>query len=205
MTKKIFRDVFVPVLLIASIFLTAAAPMTLQISSSSSHSGSDLVRLTVVNKTTKSIYLKLQGPYFYYLSVDGGDSGLFTVKRGTYSSTIYACGASSTDTIDLTRQKTLIMPVCGGNARTAAKTSVQNIDLSTQLKIVTFSLTNKSDSRLLAIFTGAATYVFTVDKGETKDYTIVRGIYSVRYYACGSTRTLDFESYKGSKLNLKCP
>ncbi len=205
MKSKISWHMLVPLLLIASIFLTAAAPMALQISPASSQSGVDLVRLTIVNKTTKTLYLKLQGPYFYYLSVKGGESGLFTVKRGTYSSTVYACGVSSSDTIDLTRQKTLIMPICGGNARTAAKTSAQNIDLSTQIKVVTFSLTNNSNTRLLAIFTGAATYVFTLEKGESKDYTIARGIYSVHYYACGSSKTLDFESYKGSKLNLKCP
>lgn len=205
MKNKISWRLLVPLLLIASIFTIAAAPATLQVPLVSSYSGMDLVRLVVVNKTTKTLYLKLDGPYFYYLSVMGGESGLFTVKRGVYSSTVYACGASSSDTIDLTRQKTLIMPICGGNARTAAKTSAQNIDLSTQLKIVPFTLINNSTSRVLAIFTGASTYVFTLEKGESKDYTIARGEYTVRYYACGSSKTINFESYKGSKLNLKCP
>jgi hypothetical protein len=98
----------------------------------------------------------------------------------------------------------MIMPVCGGHAGQAA-TSPYVVDLSEIIKIVKVTVENDSETRLLAILTGPATYVFLIDEGDSKDYTIAKGDYSVQYYACGTVGYKDYYAYHGSKLSLSCP
>jgi hypothetical protein len=183
--------------LVVAFLLSAAAPAAVQ-------ARSELVRLTVVNRTSGKIFLSLKGPAFYYLSVGADESEVFTVKRGTYTSSITACGVTSTDSLDMTSQKKLIMPVCGGRAH-GAHGAATKVDLSEQIKIVPFTIINSSDTQLLAVLTGAGTYAFLLAKDEERDYTIAKGDYDVKIYACGAITTIEFSSYKNSKLDLRCP
>lgn len=183
--------------LVAVFLLSAAAPAPVQ-------ARSELVRLTVVNRSSGNVFLSLKGPALYYLSVKEGESEVFTVERGTYTSSITACGVTSTDSLEMTSQKKLIMPVCGGRAH-GAHGAATKVDLSEQIKIVPFTIINDSDTQLLAVLTGAATYVFLLDRDEERDYTIAKGDYDVKIYACRAVTTIQFSSYKNSKLDLRCP
>ncbi len=190
--------------LIVTVLLTAAAPGPATISTPAVQARSELVRLTVVNRTESPIFLRLQGPAFYFLYVNGGESRVFTVKRGEYDSTFTACGVTTSETMDLTRQKKLIMPVCGGRAHAAQRTSTK-VDLSEQIRIVSATIVNEADTQVLAILTGAATYVFLLDREAERDVTIAKGDYDVKIYACRAVTTIEFSSYKNSKLALRCP
>lgn len=197
MKSRTPSKLLVMVALILALALSAALPGVVR-------AQSDLVRLTVENRTSGVMYLWLTGPGVYYLSIPAGETAVYTVERGEYNYRQHACGANTQSVVDLSTQQRLIMPVCGGRAVTAGK-APGKVDLSAELKIVDFSLTNDSNTRLLAIFTGASTYVFQLERDETKDYTIAKGEYKVQYFACGGVKTINFLSHKGSELSLDCP
>jgi len=188
--------------IIATLLLTAAAPLPAQFVSAANQ---DLIRLTIKNKNSSPVSMKLEGPGYYYFSVQAESTAVFTVERGAYTSTIYACGATTRDNdIDLSRQKTLVMPICGGNAGPTAQ-KVTKVDLSQFVKVVPVTLENDSNTNMIMILTGPSTYVFSFKKGESKDYTIVRGEYDLKYYACGTYKTRTWYVHKGSELTLECP
>ncbi|MEJ2302388.1 MAG: hypothetical protein P8Y14_12760, partial [Anaerolineales bacterium] len=192
--KKVWSLRTIVILSLVAVFLfSAAAPVQAR---------TELVRLTLVNRTSGNIYLSLKGPALYYLSVGAEESQVFTVKRGTYTSSITACGVTSTDSLDMTSQKKLIMPICGGRAH-GAHGAATKVDLSEQIKIVPFTIINSSDTQLLAVLTGAGTYAFLLARDEERDYTIAKGDYDVKIYACGAITTIEFSSYKNSKLDLR--
>ena len=183
--------------MVLALAISAAAP-------GAARAQTDLVRLTVENRTSSVMYLYLTGPNIYNLRIEAEETAIYTVERGEYNYRQYACGATTQSVLDLSTQQKLIMPVCGGRAVTEGN-APGTVDLSEELKIVSFSLTNDTNTNLLAIFTGASTYVFLLDPDETKDYTIAKGEYDIQYFACGGVKTVAFESYKGSKLKLACP
>ncbi len=188
--------------IIATLLLTAAAPLPAQFVSAANQ---DLVRLTIKNKNTSPVSIKLEGAGFYYFSVQAESTAEFTVERGSYTSTVYACGAVTTgNDIDLSRQKMLVMPICGGNAGPVAQ-KINKVDLSQFVKVVPVTLENDSNTSMIMILTGPSTYVFSFKKGESKDYTIVRGEYDLKYYACGTYATRKWHVQKGSELTLDCP
>ena len=188
--------------IIATLLLTAVAPPPAQ---SVSPGNQDLVRLTIKTKNTSPVSMKLEGPGYYYFTVQAESSAEFTVERGEYTATIYACGATTRDNdIDLSRQKTLVMPICGGNAGPVAQ-KVNKVDLSQYIKVVPVTLENDSNTSMIMILTGPSTYVFSFKKGESKDFTIVRGEYDLKYYACGTYKTRTWYVHKGSELSLECP
>ncbi len=102
--------------LILALALSAAVPGTVQ-------AQSDLVRLTVENKTSSIMYMWLTGPGIYYLRIPAGETAVYTVERGEYNYKQYACGATTQSIVDLSTQQKLIMPICGGRAVTAGKIS----------------------------------------------------------------------------------
>ncbi len=186
--------------LVASFLLSAYAP----ISGDSTVSAKDLVRLVVRNKYEKPLSLRLQAPgAYYYVQVEGESTATYTVLRGEYDYTLWGCGATSSGTMDLTKNRTLIMPICGGGVTNVPQNG-KKLDLSTLIKIVPVTVENTLDTRLMVILTGASTYVFMIDKGDKNDYTIARGSYTVKYWACGAYVTRDFEANKNSSLVLTC-
>lgn len=162
------------------------------------------VGLTIENRSSGYIYLWLQGPSFYYLVVKPGETKVFTIVRGEYFQTVRACGDTASSIVDLSKQTRMIMPLCGANAKQSAL-SPYVVDLSTIIKIVKVTVKNESDTRLLAILTGPSTYVFSLNKGESRDYTIAKGDYTVQYFACGWYGYKNFYAYHGSSLELSCP
>ena len=80
----------------------------------------------------------------------------------------------------------------------------KKLDLSSLIKIVPVTIENTFDTHVYVIFTGASTYVFSIDKGKKNDYTIARGTYTVKYWACGAYVTRPFEADKNSSLVLTC-
>jgi hypothetical protein len=200
--KVIYIVLFVGILM--GIFSTAAVPVPSRSSSFAIAEKSELVALTVENRSSGIMYLWLDGVAFYYLTIGPGETKLFTVERGEYYQKVRACGDTAESIVDITKRTRMIMPVCGGHASQAA-TSPYVVDISEIIKIVKVTVENESDTRLLAILTGPSTYVFLIDEGESKDYTIAKGEYSVQYFACGRVGYEDYSAYHGSKLSLSCP
>lgn len=189
--------------ILAILVVSAAMPLPPSYLKAPAAAPSDVVRLTVINKSSGPIYMWLNGPTFYYFVVGADDEAAYTIERGVYAQSVLACGDYATQTVDLTKQTTMIMPVCGGNANAAAAGGA--MDLSKLIKIVRVTVQNDASTQLLAILTGPATYVFLLDVDESNVYTIARGDYTVQYWACGRYAVKDWSAYSGSQLKLSCP
>jgi hypothetical protein len=190
----------------AVLLLTAAAPFPVRATGTTLLATSDLVRLTVDNRTEGTLSIILLGDdTVYRLIVGPGDIGMYTVQRGTYEKWVTACGTTvKEEDFEITRHTRMIMPICGANANQAER-SGSAIDLSDLIKIVPITIENNSNTNMLAILVGPATYVFSLKKDAENDYTVARGTYSVKYYACGRSATRSFHADKNKVLELKCP
>ncbi len=201
--KRSLRGLILANILIL-VLMSAAVPLPNSVSLASTSEKSDLVALKVENDSTSYAYLWLDGPSFYYLVVKPGETKTFTVMRGEYSKDVSYCGARDSSIIDITKHTKLIMPVCGANTRQLSS-SPHIVNITNTIKIVKVTVTNDSESRVLAILTGPSTYVFSLDKDVSKDYTIAKGDYEVQYYACGKYGVREFSAYHNGVLKLKCP
>jgi len=201
--KRSLRGVIMANILIL-VLMSAAVPLPNSVSLASTSEKSDLVALKVENDSTSYAYLWLDGPSFYYLVVKPGETKTFTVMRGEYFKDVSYCGARDSSIIDITKQTRLIMPVCGANTRQLSS-SPHIVNITNTIKIVKVTVTNDSESRVLAILTGPSTYVFSLDKDVSKDYTIAKGDYEVQYFACGRYGVREFSAYHNGVLKLKCP
>jgi len=187
------------------ILLTAAAPFPGRGVSFATTDPVDLVRLTVENRTTGYMYMWLKGPQFYYLVIKPESTSVFTIEPGSYFQTVRACGDTASKSINITTHTRQIMPVCGANAKNATETGSAVYDLSNLIKIVRVTIDNESDTNLVAILTGPATYVFTVYENDANVYTIAKGKYQVQYWACGDHATRTWTAYSEARLKLECP
>ena len=201
--KRSLRGLIMANILIL-VLMSAAVPLPNSVSLASTSEKSDLVALKVENDSTSYAYLWLDGPSFYYLVVKPGETKTFTVMRGEYFKDVSYCGARDSSIIDITKQTRLIMPVCGANTRQLSS-SPHIVNITNTIKIVKVTVTNDSESRVLAILTGPSTYVFSLDKDVSKDYTIAKGDYEVQYFACGRYGVREFSAYYKSVLKIKCP
>lgn len=190
--------------LVILVLMSAAVPLPNSVNLALTSEKSDLVALKVENDSTSYAYLWLDGPAFYYLVVKPGETKTFTVRRGEYFKDVIYCGARDSSIIDLTKQTKLIMPVCGANTRQLSS-SPHVVNITNTIKIVKVTVTNDSESRVLAILTGPSTYVFSLDKDVSKDYTIAKGDYKVQYFACGKYGVREFSAFYNSVLKLRCP
>ena len=204
MEKKKSMRIAILVNLLILILLSAAVPLPNYSSFAASNEKSDLVALKIQNDSTSTAYLWLDGPSFYYLVVKPGETKTYTVMRGEYFKDVSYCGARDSSIIDLSRHIRLVMPVCGANSR-QSPSSPHVVNITNTIKIVKVTLTNEADSKVLAILTGPSTYVFSLDKEVSKDYTIAKGDYEVQYFACGAYSVKEFSAYHKSVLKFKCP
>lgn len=186
------------------VVLTAAIPFPQSETLGSQTAKSDLVSLKIQNDSSGYVYLWLQGPTFYYFPVRPGETVTYTIQRGEYFQDLSYCGATDSSIVDLSRHTKMVMPVCGANTR-QSPASPHVLDVTNTLKIVKVSLTNEAESRVLAILTGPSTYVFSLDRDATKEYTIAKGDYKVQYFACGSYAEKEWSAYHNSVLKFKCP
>jgi hypothetical protein len=204
MDNKKTMHMLIVVNLIVLVLITAAVPLPRSSSVASSSENSDLVSLKIVNQSSGYVYLWLNGPSFYYLAVKPGETKTYTVMRGEYFKDVSYCGARDSSIIDLTKYTKLLMPMCGANTR-QSPSSPHVVNITNTIKIVKVTVKNEADSRVLAILTGPSTYVFSLDKEDSKDYTIAKGDYEVEYYACGKYGVREFSAFFNSVLKLKCP
>ncbi len=186
------------------VFLTAGVQLPTSSNVASVNEKSDFVALKVVNDSTSTAYLWLDGPAFYYFVIKPDETRTFTVERGEYDKEVSYCGARESSTIDLTKQTRLLLPVCGANALNPP-TSPHLVNITNTLKIVKVTLTNELDSNVFSIFTGPSTYVFTFGRDESKDYTIAKGDYKIQYWACGKYGIREFSAYHNRVMKFKCP
>lgn len=204
MDKK--KSVYLAILvnLIIIILITAAAPSPYSSKLATASENSDLVSLKIDNRSSGTVYLWLKGPAFYYFAVKPGESKTYTVMRGEYFKDIKYCGATDSSIIDLTKHTKLVMPVCGANS-SQPSSSPHLVNITDTIKIVKVTVKNDADSRVLAILTGPSTYVFLLNKGDSKDYTIAKGDYEVSYFACGGFGVKEFSALFSAVLKFKCP
>jgi hypothetical protein len=192
-----------------SIFLTAAVPAPVSVASGKSNAAyGDLARLTIDNRTDKTIWVKLTGDGFYYLTVPANTTDVFTPKRGDYSYTIFACGNYINGELDLNTNQRLVQPVCGGGPVTSALGANSHVvDLGQIAKIVKVTFINDTTGTIMFVMTGPSTHVFALSKDEEKDYTIERGLYDVTLYAygCGTVTQTTFLAKAGYEKTFKCP
>ena len=198
------KTLLILVNLLLLLLVTAAVPLPQSSSFTTNAEKSDLVALKVDNQSTSNAYLWLDGPSFYYLVVKPGESKTFTVMRGEYFKDVSYCGARDSSIIDLTKHTRLVMPVCGANSR-QTPSSPHVVNITNTIKIVKVTLKNEAESKVLAILTGPSTYVFSLDKEASKDYTITKGDYEVQYYACGKYGVREFSAFHNGVLKFKCP
>lgn len=204
MDKMKSKSISIVIGLVILIFLSAAIPLPSSAAITAVKEKSDLVALKIQNDSSSYAYIWLNGPTFYYFMVKPGETNTYTVMRGEYFKDVSYCGATDSSIIDLTRHTKLLMPVCGANTR-QSPSSPHVVDVTNTIKIVKVTLKNETESRVLAILTGPSTYVFSLDKDDTKDYTIAKGDYEVQYYACGAYSEKEWSVYHQGVLKFKCP
>ena len=87
----------------------------------------DLTYLTLVNKTDGNASIQLVGDNFYYLTVGPGTIKTFHVEKGDYISTNYACGGTSSGTVDLHARLRLTYVACNRVAPNFGEPSEEKI------------------------------------------------------------------------------
>jgi hypothetical protein len=159
-------------------------------------------RLTVINHSNGTLKIWMSGPAIYRISVPTGKTKTYAVNRGEYNYTASACGVTATGTLDMSINRRLVMPVCGGRS---AVRDVHTVDLGKTLKVVLIEVQNKSTGVATAVFKGPMVYMFTLKKNADNDYTMAKGDYKVTVYACGTTYKRNFTADKGKKFVVVCP
>lgn len=90
----------------------------------------DLVRLEITNRSDQPVAISLIGDTsVYYLTVSAESEKVFTVERGVYDHTTYACGLSATGSIDLSSQMKLVFTRCYGKAPNWGEPSHEKIHI----------------------------------------------------------------------------
>lgn len=184
--------------MLAVLLVSAALPMA------SAAAQVDQVRLRVDNRNSKQITIQLNGPAYYYLKVEGKEKETFAINRGVYKYIMTGCGMRTTGSLDLTVNKTLVMPVCGGSASNQTR-DPNRIDLGKVLKVVNIKVENLTEGYSMIILTGPSTYVFSLKTDVSKNYSVAKGEYDVKVYACGTSFTRKFVAEKDAKLKIRCP
>ena len=91
---------------------------------------SDLVGLTIKNKTDGVVWVSLRSSDLssvFWLEVPTGETMSYTVPRDVYSHTSVACGKTATGTVDITHLTTLVFTRCEGKPPNAGERSIEKI------------------------------------------------------------------------------
>ena len=113
-------------MLILALVLLAA----LAISVFSASAASDLVGLTIMNKTDGVVWVSLlssDGQSVFWLEVPAGETKSYTVPRAVYSHITVACGETATGSVDIRKLTTLIFTHCEGKPPNAGERSIEKI------------------------------------------------------------------------------
>ena len=106
--------------------------VALAVSVISASAASDLVGLTIKNKTDGVVWLSLLSPdnvYVYWLEVPAGETKSYTVPRAVYSHTTVVCGKTATGSVDIRKLTTLVFTHCEGKPPNAGERSIEKIHL----------------------------------------------------------------------------
>jgi hypothetical protein len=195
------RTILVIFIVLASVLLIAAVPVNQGLNQLDK---SALVRLTIENRTTDYVTLKLDGPAFYYLYVKPGETRIYTPMRGEYSYVLYSCGVFVNGTLDLSKQHKIVSPACGTKGGEGTK-GQGTTDSSKLIKLVKVYIENKTTGNMIVVLEGPAEFVFFVKQGKTNSYTIPRGEYKSTLYACGKIKYANYYAYAHKEKTFTCP
>lgn len=190
--RKLFTILFV---LLISLVLMAAAPAA----------QSELVSLTISNKTNDYVTFKLQGTAFYYLMVKPDTTTTYTIKRGEYTQKFYSCGHFVDTNLDLTKKQSIYVPPCGEKAFAVDKSSSNKVDGGQLLKLVKVNFENDTNYNLVLVLQGPSEYVFFVRSGDEVSYTITKGDYKATQYGCPTVKNFTYYSFAHKETTLTCP
>lgn len=91
----------------------------------------ELVPLKIKNNTDQNVFITLVGEgTIYGLAVGPNSSRDFSVRKGTYEHTTFACGTSASGTIDMSRQLRLFFTPCAGTAPNSGEPSIEKVHLT---------------------------------------------------------------------------
>jgi hypothetical protein len=105
---------------------------TLVIGVISASASSDLVGLTIKNRTDQVVWVSLLSPdniYVYWLEVPAGETNSYTVPRAKYSHITVACGKTATGTVDIRTLTTLVFTKCDSPPPNAGERSIEKVYL----------------------------------------------------------------------------
>ncbi len=179
--QRIFRGTIFLVTL-ASILVATALPQRIAFAQE------DVVRLTIENESDRDIWLKLEGPAYYYLHVGAGETKSYTPLRGDYDYTLYSCGTFVSGEMILNTHKTMEVPNCGLKAH-LGQDRPDTFDAGSMLNLVNITFENQTGGYITIILEGPSVFVFSFAPGAEEEYTIPMGLYSYFMYGCGSTYT----------------
>jgi hypothetical protein len=94
----------------------------------------DMVGVTIINRTNGLVYVSVvpdPATVVYFMAVITGDRERFTVPRGIYSHTTYACGKTVYGKLDLRQQVTLVFTPCGSDPANSGERGIEKIRLDT--------------------------------------------------------------------------
>jgi hypothetical protein len=118
-----------------SISLVLVATLVLSVFAVAAAEDEDLVAVTIINRTNGLVYVSLlpveNATTVYFLDVLAGERQHFTVPRGSYSHTTYACGKTSYGNLDLGHQVTLVFTPCGSDPANSGERGIEKIRLDT--------------------------------------------------------------------------
>lgn len=175
--------------LAAMLFTTAAA---------------DLARLTIENQSDQSVYLWLQSDAnYYYVETAAATTQVWTPEKDVYAYRMIACGANIYGELDLTRVQYYIVPPCGSKA--GAEEHDTKTDVARLIRLVRITVVNETGGRVILALHGPDGYVFGLETGESKEYTIPRGEYTYTAYGCGTVFEGSLFATAHAKIVVRCP
>ena len=114
------------------LILVIALLAAFAISVVSASAASDLVGLTIKNKTDQVVWVSLLSPdkiYVYWLEVPAGEENSYTVPRAVYSHITVACGKTATGKVDIRTLTKLVFTHCDGKPPNAGERSIEKVHL----------------------------------------------------------------------------
>lgn len=145
---------------------------------------SDLVELTVSNRSGDTVYISLSGTAYYYLPAEPGVN-TFLVKEGAYNYAYTTCGERTYGGINVLGRRTLH--------------TIDKCSEDTARPVFRVRVNNKTDASLTLYFWGPKYYVYTLMPGETDiqivgnntyNYTVVATCDNVRQAIDTGTRRI---------------
>ncbi len=191
--RKLFTILIV---VLISLVVMAAAPAA----------QSELVSLTIDNKSDDYVTFRLEGTAFYYLMVKANTTTTFTIKRGDYTQKFYSCGAYVETDLDLTKKQSIYVPPCGEKAFAVDKRSNNKVDGGQLIKLVKVTFENDTSHNLVLYLAGTSEYVFFIRSGEEVSYTISKTeYYEATQWGCPTVKHFNYYPYANKETTLTCP